>query len=256
MNYMRWWRSTAAGLALCLTGTPVNAQQAGAPAGQIEEKAMSTLTRAVDFLTKAQHFSVKTDISYDVMQDSGQKLEFGATRTITVRRPDRITVDIEDRDGTKRGFRFDGKQIAFFDVDEKVYAIVEKPGDIDAAYTYFTHDLQTPLPLGDLFLNNLSQNLKDRVKEAYYVGEATIGGTRCDQLALRNDTRDVQVWISKEDQPLLRRLILTYKSANGQPQFRADFRDWNWSAETPDSLFTFSPAEGANRIQFVAQQQK
>jgi len=35
------------------------------------------------------------------------------TRTITVRRPDRLAVDITDRDGTRRGFRFDGKQLAF-----------------------------------------------------------------------------------------------------------------------------------------------
>jgi len=70
--------------------------------------------KAAEFLAKAQRFSVKADISYDVIQDSGQKLEFGASRTITVKRPDRISVDIVDRDGTKRGFRFDGKQIAFF----------------------------------------------------------------------------------------------------------------------------------------------
>jgi len=252
MHYRQWWKGSAVGLALWLAAAPGYAQQSGAPAAQIEEKAMSTLMRAAEFLAKAQRLSVKADIGYDVVQGSGQKLEFGATRTITVRRPDRISVDIEDRDGTKRGFRFDGKQIAFFGLDEKVYATAEKSGDLDAAFAYFTRDLQMPLPMGELFTNNLPKGLKDRVSEAYYVEEATMGGTRCDHLALRNDMTDAQVWIAKGDQPLLRRFVITYKRANGQPQFRADFRDWNFSPETPDSLFTFTPAEGASRIQFVA----
>jgi hypothetical protein len=46
--------------------------------------------------------------------------------------------------------------------------------------------------------------------------------------------------------------VLTYKRENGQPQFWANFHDWNFAPETPDSLFAFTPAEGAARIQFVA----
>ena len=38
----------------------------------------------------------------------------------------------------------------------------------------------------------------------------------------------------------------------GQPQFRAQFSDWNLVAEPPDSTFTFTPPEGANRIPFAA----
>jgi hypothetical protein len=230
----------------------VHAQQSSPTAPRIEEKAIATLMRGAEFLAKAQRFSVTADISYDVMQDSGQKIEFGAIRTIIVQRPDRISVDIEDRDGTRRGFRFDGKQIAFFGLDEKVYATAEKPGDLDTAFAHFTRDLRMPLPLGELFTNNLPKGLKDRFSEAYYVEEEKLGGTRCDHLALRNDMADVQVWITRGEQPLLRRLVITYKHANGQPQFRADFRDWNFSPQVSDSLFAFTPAEGAMRIQFVA----
>jgi len=252
MSHARRWTVTSVGLTVVLTAATVHAQQSSATAPRIEEKAMSTLMRSAEFLAKAQRFSVTTDISYDVMQDSGQKIEFGATRNIIVHRPDRISIDIEDRDGTRRGLRFDGKQIAFFGLDEKVYATAEKSGDLDAAFAYFTQDLQMPLPMGELFTNNLPKGLKDRVSEASNVEEEKLGGTRCDHLALRNDMTDAQVWITKGEQPLLRRIVITYKHANGQPQFRADFRDWNFSPEIQDSLFTFTPAEGAMRIQFVA----
>jgi hypothetical protein len=248
----RWWNISAIGLALWLTAAPGHAQQAVAPTSPTQEKAMATLMKGAEFLAKAQRFSVTVDIGYDVEQDWGQKLEFGATRKVTVRRPDRLAVDITDRDGTRRGFRFDGKQLAFFGLDEKVYATAQKSGDIDAALAYFIRDLQMPLPLAEIVSNNLPKNLKDRVDEAYLVEEATIAGTRCDHLALRNNLVDAQLWVAKGDQPVLQRIVLTYKRENGQPQFWANFHDWNFSPEAPDALFTFTPAEGAVRIQFVA----
>ena len=213
---------------------------------------MSTLMKAAEFLAKAQRFSVTVDIGYDVEQPWGQKLEFGALRKVTVRRPDRMAVDITDRDGHRRGFRFDGKRLAFFGLEEKVYAMAQKSGDIDAALAYFIRDLRMSLPLAEIVSNNLPKIVKDRIGEPYLVEEATIAGARCEHLALRNDQVDAQLWVAKGDQPVLQRIVLTYKRENGQPQFWANFHDWNFAPEAPDSLFIFTPADGANRIQFVA----
>jgi hypothetical protein len=218
----------------------------------IEEKAMSTVMQMAELLAKAQRLSVTADIGYDVEQVWGQKLEFGATRKITVERPNRVAVDITNRDGTRRGFRFDGKQIAFFGLEEKAYATAQKSGDIDAALAYFTRDLRMPWPMAELFSNTFPQTIRNKVSEAYFVEEATIAGMPCDHVALRNDLVDMQMWIAQGDKPVLERLVITYKLEDGQPQFRADFRDWNFSPDTSDSLFAFTPAEGAKRIAFVA----
>jgi hypothetical protein len=252
VNRVTWRFAPALMFVLALGSTPVHAQETKAATSEIDEKTMATLMRMAEFLAKSQQFSVTEDIGYDVMQAWGQKIEFGSTRKVVVRRPDRMAMDITDRDGTRRGFRFDGKQIAFFGVDEKVYATAEKSGDLDAAFAYFTQDLQMPLPMGDLLSNNLPKTLKDKVKEAYDVEGDTINGTPCDHLAVRNDLIDAQLWITKGDKPVLQRIVLTYKQEDGQPQFWANFRDWNFAPETPDSLFTFTPADGATRIAFVA----
>jgi outer membrane lipoprotein-sorting protein len=93
------------------------------------------------FLAKVPRLSVTADCAYDVVQDSGQKIEFGEVRAITLRRPDRARIETTRRDGTHRGLVFDGKQLAAFDVDEKVYATVPKTGTIDTAFDYFKNDL-------------------------------------------------------------------------------------------------------------------
>jgi hypothetical protein len=49
---------------------------------------------------------------------------------------------------------------------------------------------------------------------------------------------------------LPRRIVITYKEENGQPQFSADLSNWNLAPDLSDALFSFTPPNGAKRIQF------
>src|SRR5262249_5245086 len=164
MYYSRCWNRIAIGLALSLTALPVHAQQSGAPATQIEEKAMSTLTRSLEFLAKAQRFSVTADMGFDAVQDSGQKIEFGETRKIVLRRPDHLRVDATKRDRSQSELLFDGKDIAVLHVKENVYATVAKPGSVDEALAYFVTDLNLRLPLAEMLSSQLAKRLPERVR--------------------------------------------------------------------------------------------
>jgi hypothetical protein len=205
-----------------------------------------------DFLSKTQRFSVIADIGFDVVQDSGQKLEFGETRKIVVRRPDRARIDIMKRDGATSGFIFDGQEISIFNTREHVYATAAKPGSLDEAIDYFMNTLDMRFPLADLISSKLAETLSAKVRTIYYVEPASIAGVPCDHIAFRGDQADAQLWIEQGDQPLPRRLVITYKNAEGQPQFWAQFSDWNLSPDVPDSLFVFTPPEGASKIAFAA----
>jgi hypothetical protein len=191
------------------------------------------------------------DIGFDVVQDSGQKIEFGETRKIVVRRPDHARIDITKGDGATSGFIFDGKEIALFNTRGNVYATAARPGTLDQAIDYFMSDLDMRFPLADLLSSKLPETLPARVRAAYYVEPASIAGVPCDHLALRGDQADGQLWIAQGDQPLPHRLVITYK-AEGQPQFWAQFSDWNLSPDVPDSLFVFTPPEGAAKIAFAS----
>jgi hypothetical protein len=48
-------------------------------------------------------------------------------------------------------------------------------------------------------------------------------------------------------------VVLTYKNAEGQPSFRAQFSDWNLTPDIQDNQFAFVPPEGARKIAFLAQ---
>ena len=213
-----------------------------------ENRAAARIEAMVNFLAKAPRLGVIADCSYDVLQDSGQKIEFSERRELTLRRPDRARIDVTRRDGARRGLLFDGQQLTAFDLDEKVYATIPKPGTVDAAFAYFAGDLAMRLPLRELFASDLPQELKDALGAARLVGEEKVDGIATDHVAFRGDTADVQLWIPRDGDPLPQRIVITYRLSAGMPHFEADFSGWNLKPEAPDSLFTFNPAAGAEQI--------
>jgi hypothetical protein len=251
--YRTIWRAIPAVLLVVfLADVPAGTQTPRMPAPKRDEQAMALLKRMADFLSQAQRFSVIVDIGFDVVQDSGQKIEFGEIRKMVISRPDRARIDITKRDGATSGFIFDGKEIAVFNTRENVYATAAKPGTLDEAIDYFINDLDMRLPLAELFSSELAETLPAKVRAAYYVEPASIAGVSCDHLAFRGDQADIQLWIAQGDQPLPRRQVITYKNAAGQPQFWAQFSEWNLSPDIPDSLFAFTPPEGSAKIAFTA----
>jgi hypothetical protein len=211
------------------------------------------LMRMAEFLAKSPRFSVNLRTSYDVVQASGQKIEFGETRKVTVSRPDGLRVEAEHSDGEKHVVLYDGKDITVFNPSRNVYAQVYKPGGIDAAVMYFLRDLNMRLPLAILLVSRFPDELKRRTQSLDYVEGTEIHGVPAHHLAGRTETVDYQVWIAEGAQPLPLRVVLTYKNAEGQPQFQAHFSDWNLSPEVQDSQFAFTPPEGARKISFLAQ---
>jgi hypothetical protein len=254
MKHVRLGVVVAWALTLLWLSAPGQAQQTSTAHPEMDEQAMAVLKRMTAFLTQAQRFSVTVDTGFDVVQDSGQKIEFGETRQMVLRRPDRLRIDVTKRDGSRGGMLFDGKDIAVFNTKENVYATVASPGTVDDAIAYFLTDLDMRLPLADWLDSQFATRLPERVRAAVYVEPSQIAGVPCDHLALRGDEGDLQLWVAQGNQPLPRRLVITYKREDGRPQFWAQFGEWNLAPEVPDTLFVFTPLAGAVKIAFAPQQ--
>jgi len=108
------------------------------------------------------------------------------------------------------------------------------------------------LPLHELLKSDLPTVLKDVVGTARLVASERLGDVATDHIALRGATADMQLWIPRDGDPLPKRIVITYRLAGGQPRFEADLGPWNLAPDVPDSLFTFTPAAGAERIPVLA----
>lgn len=238
-------------LQICITPVTLWSQDTTNP--NMDEKAVSVLNRSADFISKSDKLSVKVDISYEAVQDTGQKIEYGSTNNYTIQRPDKVRVDIERRDGSRYSYIFDGKNIWAYSQDDSVYATIAQPGNIDQSYEYMSQSLQTPIPLSQLFSNNLNNFLKEEMRSVRYVEESTLDGVKCDHLALRSDEVDAQLWIAIGDKPFPKRIIISYSNLAGQPEFRAQFGTWDQKPKINRSTFAFTPPKGAEKIPFAVQ---
>jgi hypothetical protein len=103
-----------------------------------------------------------------------------------------------------------------------------------------------------MFHTGFPQEMEKLLTSSSYVEEDALFDVPTDHLAARSAEVDLQVWVAQGEQPLPRRVILTYKNAPGQPQFRADFTEWNLSPKVAADSFTFTPPAGAEQIPFLA----
>ena len=230
---------------------PATAQEPAQP--PVDPEAMTILQRAAQHMADAARFSVTIRDGYDVVQADGQKIEFGDQRQVLVNRPNQLRVEIERSDGKQSTVVFDGKNLTAYDHANNVYAQSAIAGDVDAAIRYFVRDLRMRLPLAMLLVRQFPAELERRVQQLDFVEETSCSGVPCDHLAARGADVDFQIWIAQGDQPLIQRVVLTYKLAEGAPQFRAEFSDWNFNPAVPASKFDFQPPADAKPIQFLAQ---
>lgn len=250
----QWVARAALAVALALGAAPVLAAgepPAASAVGQ-DPEAKATLINMASFLAKAPAFSVTIRSGYDAIQADGQRIEFGEKRRITLQRPDRALVEVQRSDGDRGLILFDGKGITAFKADDNVYARVEKPGTVDDALVYLVRDLQMTIPMARMFHTGFAQELEKMLTAFSYVEENALFDVPTDHLAARSAEVDLQIWVAQGEQPLPRRIILTYKNAPGQPQYRADLSEWDLAPKVVPDSFTFAPPAGALQIPFLA----
>lgn len=216
-------------------------------------EAKAILLRMANYLAQAQKYTVTMSDNYDTLQASGQKIEFGEKRRITVSRPNGLRVDLQESNGEKQVFIYDGKDMTVFNPAQNVFAQTAKPGGIDEAIVYLLKDLHMRLPLAALLISRFPAEIESRTQSLEYVEKTAIHGVPSHHLAGSTATVDYQVWIAEGAQPLPQRIVMTYKNAEGQPQFRAQFSDWNLAPTVNDAEFAFTPPEGSRKIAFAAQ---
>ncbi|HAA04060.1 MAG TPA: hypothetical protein DCE18_11865 [Syntrophobacteraceae bacterium] len=251
MKRKSWCRVLGLVMGLLMIATAASAQEKGA--GSAEDQAQAIVKRMADLLKQTKQYTVTMDSEYDVVQDSGEKIEFGETRKMTVARPNRIRVDVESRDGGKGVLVYDGQNISICNNRKNVYASASKSVDLDHLFDHFKDDLEISMPLGQVFSAGLEKVKTKKIRSLYYVEKAIIAGAPCDHLAGTTDKVDFQVYVAQGDQPLPRRIVITYRKESGKPQFRAQLSDWKLNVDVPDSAFVFTPPQGAERIPFLAE---
>ena len=233
-------------------------QQAPPPAPQAEKAPtpapapdpLEIVQKMCDFLKSQQQFTYKAEVADDKGYYGDKKLQYETDLEIFVRRPDQLRVNgVGDR--VDKQFYIDGKTMTLYDKDHKVYATLEVPPDLESALEKAHREFGIRVALSDLASPKLWEIMKEHIKHSLYVGESRIRGVLCHHLSFDGENVQFQEWIDAGGQPLLRKIVITYKNLPGSPQWTAYLSDWNFSPQLNDNLFAFTPPPGAEKIKFI-----
>jgi hypothetical protein len=78
-----------------------------------------------------------------------------------------------------------------------------------------------------------------------------VGGIACRHLAFVQKNADWQIWIEEGSPVVPRKIVITYKTLPGAPQYSAIFTGWDLKANLPEGEFTPVVPKDARQIAFI-----
>lgn len=233
-------------IALAIVGLALDA----VAAPKIDTRADRYLKQMCSFLAGLRAFSVTAHATHDETLPSGEMVQVGSERSITIRRPNRLVVEASGDMANRKGY-YDGKTFTLLDLKGNLYASTNVPGTIDAMLDRLHNQYGISQPLADFVLADPYKALVAKVQTGTYVGEHKVGGTQCHHLAFRQAEIDWQVWIDAGERPLPRKFVIVYKKAVGSPRFSATLDNWVINPTVSDDTFVFQAPAGAVRIEIL-----
>lgn len=114
--------------AALLSASFLCAPMAGAdsPRPGIEPRVDTLLRHMSAYLTDASEFSFRTEVNYDQVLESGQKILYGRHAEISMRRPDRLHI-LVNGDLVNERIWYNGKTFILMDLWDHEYVTVEAP---------------------------------------------------------------------------------------------------------------------------------
>ena len=108
-------------------------------------------------------------------------------------------------------------------------------------------------PLADFLTEAPDKAFLTGVTAGREVNTVTIDGVYAAIWFFRNRQGiELELWLEENDQSLPRRLIVTYRSLPGKPNFVAEISNWDFRSIRQMKEFTFKPPEGAKQVDFGA----
>ncbi|MGA8379651.1 MAG: DUF2092 domain-containing protein [Stellaceae bacterium] len=230
-------------------GSPFSIAEASAATvakPSITPEASAALTRMGQAL-QSKEFSFQARTIRVYADPAGQLLHIFHTLKVTVRRPDRLLVDRTGDDGSGK-LVYDGKTVIVYMASGNKYASIPVPGTIAGMMKVAMGRLGVDFPLADFLTDAPNQAFLSGVTAGRVVNTVMIDGVPCLHLLFSQPPQiDLELWLDK-NQSLPRRLIVTYRSLPGQPDFVAEFSNWNFAIHPTDADFVFQPPAGAVQI--------
>ncbi len=227
--------------------TPLEAEESSA-----SQDGREVIRRMAEFMDAQQELIAEAFVTYQALQDSGQKLHFDMLQRIALRRPDKLRWKTLRDDSSVDTAWFSNGRFTLHKQPSNIWAQVEGPDKVSDLVTFLGEEYEVYAPFRDLLLSGKAEEvwLTGEFTSVVYVGEAWVEGAWSEHVAVRKSGLDFEIWVRKGPEPFPSKLTIVFTDAPGQPIYSARFRKWETSV--PDNtIFEFEPPPGSEQIEAV-----
>ena len=216
----------------------------------------AVIQRLLEFMRSHQELVTEAFVTYQAVQESGQKLHFDLLQKIALRKPDKLYWQTLRDDASVDTAWFSDGVFRILKQPANHWGEIEAPATITELVKVLDEEYRMPVPFHDILAGDPGRLwLGEEVTSATYAGEAWVEGAWTDHVAVRKPGVDFELWIRKGPEPFLAKMAIVFTEAEGQPTYLARFR--KWATSIPETTeFAFNPPPDSEQIEVVPVNQR
>jgi hypothetical protein len=205
---------------------------------------LKMLQKMSDWLGAQKSFRITVAETSEQVVPSGQKVQVSTERVIFVKRPDKASVNVYGP-GVRRHVVCDGSTFTAIDLNKNVYATMPMQGTLDSVMDKLAQQYGMTLPVEDLLYSDVYSRLAPMIQTGQFLGPDTVAGRVCNHFAYAQAGVSWQLWVDAGDQPVPRKIVISYDSTPGRPKCTLLVARWDAVLQGSDDEFKVTLPEGA-----------
>ena len=194
------------GLGLLLSGTTLVAA---------EKSAGDVINNAYQYLGSMDKFAFNAVVLEDAVENGEIVKIYKQNVSAKISRPNNLRVDTNG-DIKNRSTYMNNGTFTIMDHDFAYYGQAETPKSIDGTLDLIFTKFGIKAPMASLFYSDMNKRVK--FKSGKYFGTVDVAGVECDYVAFRNNTREIHIWITTGDKPLVKTYSVIDTDTLGDPR--------------------------------------
>jgi hypothetical protein len=209
-----------------------------------DQTARDILNKAYQTIGSMDKYAFTAIVVDDEEYDGVESEKYKHTVNVKVDRPGKLRVDVKGTVKNRSNYLNNGS-FTMIDHGFNYYGQVKTPKTIDGALDVLFEKFAIRAPLAQLIYSDMNKRV--RFKTSKYFGKVDVNGVECDYVAFKNSTREIHVWITAGDIPLVKAYSIIDTSNNAKSRVNTTVK-WNTNAKISDSDFIFVAPKGSSKI--------
>lgn len=149
-------------------------------------------------------------------------------------------------DDARKGFWYNGKELAVFRFDENIYDMTSTPPTTIAMIDSLHKSFKLDFPAADIFYPTLTDDIIAHFDSVFYLGTQEVDGNMCKTVNAINANLNVSLFIDDATNLPIQLAIYGRGDREGE-YFISHYEDWQVNPILGDEIFEFSPPASASK---------